>query len=103
MLIAVINFITSTLGIIGFFCDIPVLIVIGGIMYTLETIAGLITGELRSIATTVISSIISISLSLLNGYNVFYGWCVGLCVESILLSLISLVFIKIASKMKKGI
>ena len=92
MLFAIINFITSTLGIIGFFCGFSALIVIGGIMYIIETITGFVTGELHSLRTTLLSSMISIPISLFNGYNVFLGWCLGLCVESIILSIVSVIF-----------
>ena len=93
MLFAIINFVTSTLGIIGFFCGFSGLIVIGGIMYIIETITGFVTGELRSLRTTLLSSMISIPISLFNGYNVFLGWCLVLCVESIILSIVSVIFV----------
>lgn len=62
-------------------------------MYLIETIVTLITGELHSLTTTAISSAISISVSIFNKYNIFLGWCVGLCFESALLSVIPVIFI----------
>ena len=89
MLLAIITVITSVLGVIDFFREIPYFIVIGGMLYVLETLIGLITGELRSLSTTILSSMVSISVSFFNDYNIFLGWCLGLCVESITLSIVS--------------
>ncbi len=100
MLLAIINIVTSILGIIGFFCGIPFLIVIGGVMYAFETITGLVTGELRSLSTTILSSVVSITISIFNRYNVFHGWCFGLCVESIVLSFGSISFMAVFAFIK---
>jgi hypothetical protein len=70
---SILGFITSVLGIVGFFCNIYWLMVMGAIVYAIETISGLITGELKSIATSVFTLIVSLVVSGATSYNMFYG------------------------------
>ena len=90
MLMSILGFLTSITGIIGFFCDIQWLMIIGFLVYVIETISGLITGELKSLTTTIITILISSIVSINTSYNIFYGICFGICIESFILSLLGL-------------
>lgn len=90
-MLSIITSITSVLGIIGFIINVPIIIYIGGIVYILETINGLVTGELRNITLTIITLIISIVISNICNYSILQGVCFGLCIESVLMTLLSLV------------
>lgn len=98
MLLSILVFIASAAGIAGFFCEVPVLIVIGGIAYILETISGLITGELRSLTTTVVTVVIAGIISGVAHYNILLGICFGLCIESIILGLLSILMLLLSQR-----
>ena len=90
MFMSILGFLTSITGIIGFFYDIQWLMLIGCLVYVIETVSGLITGELKSLTTTIITLLVSLTVSRITSYNVFYGICFGLCIESFILSLLGL-------------
>lgn len=91
MLFSIISTITGILGIIGFFCDISIMLYIAGVSYVVETIVELTKRTLHNISTTVLTIIISVFASLFFDYNILLGICFGLSIESVLLSIIELI------------
>lgn len=83
MLINLICTLLSVLGIYGFYSDNYIFLIIGSIAVIFETIIGLITGELKGLFIEIIASIIGIFFT----KNILVGIGVGLCYESIIMSI----------------
>lgn len=92
MIIGIISAIASTIGIIGFCIDKPLLIVIGAIIYIIETIMELISGQLNNISLDIITIVISIIVCCFTKYNIILGICFGLCIESVLMSIFGAIY-----------
>ena len=88
MTIGIISNIASITGIIGFFIDKPLLIILGAIVYIIETIIELVLKRLNSITTDIIAIMISVIICSFTKYNFVLGICLGLCIESVLITLL---------------
>ena len=81
----------SILGIIGIFCDSPTLIVVGGCLCLLETVIGLISGQLRTVSVEVFSIILGLILANPLGLSKFVSVMFFFCVTTFLFSVIFLI------------
>jgi len=89
MLLGIFVTILAFLGIFGFYVDNMFLLTVGAIAVIIETIIGLISGELKSPLTQIIALIV--------GYIIvkdfWIGAAIGLCFESVILSVLGWIII----------
>ncbi len=92
MILYIIVFILSVVGIFGFFLDIPVLYIISGVASIIDNAIGTLSGRQNNLITPIIAIAISIII-----IGAEYGWVfaslIGLTFEAAILSTTALVFI----------
>lgn len=90
MLLFIGCFVLSIVGIYGFFTGSPNLITLGGCACLIQILIGWLTGLLKEYVITFITVALSYIVCLLTNYNPIHGICVGLCIETIILSVESM-------------
>lgn len=85
MILNIITFIFSILGIIGFYSNNNIFLYIGMAMVLFEMIIGILSGQLRTIGTYILASIIGIIFT----KEFIVGIAIGLCYESVIMTFIS--------------
>lgn len=83
MILNIITFIFSILGIIGFYNNNDILLYIGMVMVLFEMIIGILSGQLRTIGTYILASIIGVIFT----QNIIKGIAIGLCFESVIMTI----------------
>lgn len=101
MLLYVLGFVFSLLGIIGYFLEISAFIVVAFIYILAEALIGLYTGELRSIGTYVFAVVIGFLVAIFTKTNIFLTIIVALCFEEFTMGVISIIFLIISIMGKK--
>lgn len=101
VVIGAITTIISILGIYGWFSGHLTLVIIGGVAAIIEILIGLLSGELRSILTSVIAVIIGgIYISTLGG-PLWFGALLGLCFENAIMQILGYITLfVVGSKIK---
>jgi hypothetical protein len=83
----------GVVGSVGFFSGNLTLVAIGGIAALVEILIGIYTGELRSITTAVIGAILGVIYASTAGISIWLGFVIGLCFESAISGVLSLVVV----------
>lgn len=101
MLLSIITFIVCLAGVIGFYNGLFYLTIIGGIVNWLENLLGRITGELHSLFTIILTTIIGVFLASNEYYFDFNVLCLVICYENIVMMLLGIPIYVIAYKAVK--
>ena len=88
MILFFIGILTTILGIVGIFTEHYIFVYISAGFYVFETIIELIAGELKNLGTTIFTIIISAIIALFASYGLLNSICVGLTIESAVLSIL---------------
>ncbi|MBQ2941191.1 MAG: hypothetical protein IJD97_03035 [Clostridia bacterium] len=89
---------TSILGIVGLFIEQYTLVYISAGFYVVETICGLITGELKNLGTTIFTICVSAIVAAFTSFGLLNSICVGLTIESAVMSILGTVFFFVSFK-----
>ena len=100
MLFFIVGIITTILGIVGFFTGRNVLLYISAGFYIFETIRGLISGQLKSLGTTIFTTCVSAIVSFFTAYGLLNSICVGLTIESAIMTILGIAMMIISDKLK---
>ena len=93
MLMCIIIGICSVLGIYGFYTEHYILLIFGACACILEAIRGLATGQLKSLSTTITAVFAGVIWAYFTSSSWWVGACIGICYETAILALISLIVI----------
>lgn len=91
MMLGILGFIFSLLGIVGYFNGLPLMAVIGAAYIIIEAIIGLSTGELRNISTYIIAICIGFFISIFAKINTLSTIAAALCFEEIVIGITSII------------
>lgn len=82
MILNIITFIFSILGIIGFYNNSTTLLFLGMVIVLLEIIIEFLSGQLKTLTTCILAIIIGIICT----KDILVGTAIGLCFESVIMS-----------------
>lgn len=89
MLLGILGFVFSIMGIVGYFNEMPALVVISAVYIVTEAVIGLCTGELRSVATYIAAITIGFFIAVFTKSNIFLTIAVALCFEELVLGIVA--------------
>lgn len=95
MILGILGFVFSIMGIVGYFNGMSVLLAISAVCIVAEAVIGLCTGELRSLSTYIVAVIIGYFVAVFTKANVLSTVAVALCFEDLVLGIISLVYLTV--------
>lgn len=98
MIIGIIGFILAIVGIIGYYLNISILLYIGGVFSIIEIIQGIVSGQSKTIISPMIFGIIGMIMI----KPMVDGFCLGLCIENIVLFILGIIFLIFVSKKTNG-
>jgi hypothetical protein len=105
MILGIICTIVSIVGLCGLFVGNTILVIIGGVAGIIETLVGIISGEQKSLVTSILAIIIGIIYAIFSGTALWLGVFIGLCFESVIMGVLSwgLIGISMIANKKAGL
>jgi uncharacterized membrane protein len=91
MLLAIVGTILGLIGVYGFFTGYLILPIIAGVFGIIENLIGIFSGQQKSLMTAIIACIIGVIYSSSVGLPFWIGIIIGMCFESALMGIISVV------------
>lgn len=89
----ILNVVFCILGFVGFYADIYLLLLASFIYYIIETLVGLISGELKNLNTAIVAIIIGVVVAISNDISIFKTIMIALNYESALMTVFSIVYL----------
>ncbi|MCD4713816.1 MAG: hypothetical protein K8R73_11080 [Clostridiales bacterium] len=86
MIIAIVTVFFSIAGIVGFYSGNYLITYIAAFVIIIDLLRGLATGQLKSIFTSIVASIIGVFLV----KNIWLGVAIGLCFENLIMTALSI-------------
>ena len=92
MISFLIGLIGSIMGCVAFFVTgSPTLLIIGAGLCVVEMLMGLLSGQLRTIMPDIIVVVIGMIIARRIGYKLWVGAALGLCISTLLLSIVGII------------
>lgn len=99
MISFLIGLVGSIMGCVAFFITgSPTLLIIGAALCVIEMLLGLLSGELRTIMPDVIVVVIGMFIARRIGYKLWVGAALGLCISTLVLSILGVVMMLVAGR-----
>lgn len=76
----------------------PTLLIVGAVLCVVEILMGLLSGQLRSIMPDIIVMVIGVFIAHRLGYKLWVGAALGLCISTLVLSIIGVIMMIAAGK-----
>lgn len=97
MISFIIGLVGSIMGCVGFFVTgSKALLIIGALLCVVEILLGLFSGQLRTIFPDVLAMVIGGFIAGKKGYLIWSGAAVGLCISTLVLSIVGLIMLIVA-------
>ncbi len=102
LLFGVLSFVIPIIGIISYFAGNIVILSIAAVLIIIETISGILSGELRSLTTTIFACILGFWIAVFNDISIIQTIMVALCFESLIMLIFGLISAGLFSRKDKS-